>query len=191
MLPGGITRDTRIRRDRFCDTGLRGQHGVIADSYMADQSGLAGDRDILSYDRGTGYACLRYYDGILPHYYVMGYLDKVVYLGAFSYHGLPEPCPVDGDIGAYLYVVLDKDRADLGYLVMLSVDRRESEPVASDYCPGMDYHPITYLDLLADRDIRVDQAVAAYLRAITDITAGVDYSPVPYNGVVINYNVRL
>jgi len=99
----------------------------------------------------------------------MSDLDEVVDLCSGADARLSHRGTIDRRIGANLDIIFNDYRTNLRDLVVSAVwFCRKTKSVAANDGAVLHNHPIANLHALADRDVRVDDAVVANLRARTN-----------------------
>src|SRR5579884_526341 len=148
---------------------LRTEHGAGADSHVVGKAHLPAHHDKISNLAAAGDAGLAGYQTMPPDANVVGNLDEIVDLGAFSDHGVTSRTAVDRAVGADFHVILNDDSATLGYFLMTLPPRQIAEAVLSDPGAWMNDHAVA--------EQRVQDAGARANRAITpNANAGADHS---------------
>ena len=139
---------------------------------MADQPGLAPDRDVVLELRAARDPDLRHHDAVPADHHVVADLDQVVDLGAVADPRAVGGGAVHGGVGSDLDVVADDHVPDLRHLVVATVVEREAEPVAPDHDPRMEDATVPDLATVADRDVGIHQHLRAHRRVGAEIAAG-------------------
>ena len=111
----------------------------------------------------------------------MAYLYEVVDFRAGLNAGFANRGAIDGRIGADLHIVFDHHDAGLGNLLVRAVGTAdESIAVAADHRAVLQHHAMADDDPLANRDLRVNDAVIADRRAVADRHVRVDHRAIAH-----------
>ena len=108
--------------------------------------------------------------------HVMGDLDQIVDLGTLHDDCcLAKYCgPIDRDICAEFGVILDRDSAELGNLVMPSLVLHIAESVASDHRATVNDHSRSDRTAFPDDDVRIQERIVPDRCIVADKDTGIE-----------------
>ena len=110
----------------------------------------------------SGYPGLCYQDTVFTDFYVMGDLNKIIYLCALPDNCFSQRSPVNGGIGADLDIVFNNDCPGLGDLdVAFIFVLQISESIRSDYTTVMNYHMVADADTFPKGSMGMNKTLAA------------------------------
>jgi hypothetical protein len=140
---------------------FRGDLDAVTDFQVAGKTALAGDSDVISELRRTGYADLRDEQAMLPDLHVVADLDEIIDLGPLAYHSFAERGAVDGSSGPDFDIVFDPDDPDLRNLMMLAAVGSKTVAVGTDHDSGMNDASVTNPGAVVDYDVWINDTVVA------------------------------
>lgn len=106
--------------------------------------------------------------------HVMGDLDQIVDLGALLDDRLADGGSVDCDIRPKLNVILDRNSAELGNFIMLSLILHIAESVAPDHRAAVNDHPRSDRTAFPDDDVGIQQRIVPDRRIVADKNTGIE-----------------
>jgi hypothetical protein len=189
----GRSGDNPARGDVLVDTRSGGNHHVIPDPDMADETRLTTDNDASSQMRAPGDTDLGDDYRIFSDHHIMSDLDAVIDLHPSLDPGPTEGATVNGRICSNFNIIVDLDITDLGDFQIFLPGSGKSETVRPDDGAGMDDNTPAYQaasvkrgvgvkdgsladdGIPADKDTRVEDRLALDTRPAADMDTGVNH----------------
>jgi len=136
---------------------------------------LPANNNAVSYDGASGNASLGGNKTTFTYLNIMSYLDEIVQLCEIADNRASRYGSVYAAVRSYLNIISDYHIAVLGDLPVPSGGiGNETETVAAGNRSGVNYRTGTHHRSRQKRNIRVNQAIVAYLRSCSKHRAGAD-----------------
>ncbi len=172
----GCAEQTRSGRHRFGYAGLCAKLGPVAHGDVSGETYLTANHHVAANFCRPGNTCLGRHYGILPHFHIVGNLDKVVELNALMDTCSAHYGTVDRSVGSYLYIIGYFHYTHLRNLMEHTVGiggkaesvgayhrARMYHTSRSDTATVIDFHTGVYDCIIANLYIRANICLGIYL----------------------------
>src|SRR5438874_7061854 len=175
VIDRGMARDEAAGVDRLQHGALRAHLRAASDPDVAGDARLARHHHVVFDDGAAGDAGLRRQQYPFANRDAMGDVDQVVDLRSGGDSRFAHGRAVDGRVRSDFHIVFDDDVGLLWNLDVRAVAlRRESEPVAPDDNPVLQDDAVADDDAIANRRVRMNDAILAEPRAAADGDVRID-----------------
>lgn len=149
-------------------TGLGSDSGAIAYLDVVHNPHLSSQDHLPADSRASGNSRLGSDHRVLSNHNVVGNLNQVINFYSATYDGSAQRGTVYGCIGSDFYVVVDLDGPNLWDFTPHPTFHGIPETVASHDHPGVENYPIPDTAALADRDLRMEDAILPDLDSLAE-----------------------
>lgn len=173
------------------DACLAAEDGVVTDADVAIHTGLSSHDDVVADFGAAGDADLRAEEVVLANFDIVSQMAEVIDLGTAADNGIIHRTVVDGGAGTDFDVVSDDGAAELPDVMVVALFiGGEAEALPAYDGMGAKDDTVTQDAVLVDDSARIQLAVFAELRLLSDVAVRIDDAAVSDFRAVFDDGIR-